>query len=96
MLKQIDETKSIIIEKVLGTEIQQSIATKKFNVLFGQELIQNKQAQNLEKGWSYYKGIIANVDFDTAKEAQDYANKIMNTSCDYNYYIKHKESEVKK
>ena len=91
MLKRIDETQSIITEKVLGTSIEQDIESKTFSVLFGLEIEQKKYAKNLEKGWSYYKGIIASIMFDTIEEAQDYANKIMNTNLDYNDYIKHKE-----
>ena len=95
MLKRIDKMQSIITEKVLGTEIQQDIESKTFSVLFGLEVKQNKMAENLERGWSYYKGIIASIMFDTVEEAQDYAEKIMNTNLDYNDYIKHKEKEKK-
>ena len=93
MLKQIDKTKSIETNKVLGTEILNDVETNRFNVLFGQELQQNKMAISLDRGWSYYKGIIACVDFKTMEEAQNYANKIMNTNLDYNDYLKHKEAK---
>ena len=93
MLKQIDKTQSIITEKVLGTTIEQDIESKTFSVLFGLEIEQNKYAKNLEKGWSYLKGIIASIMFDTIEEAQDYANKIMNTNLDYNDYMKSKEAK---
>lgn len=93
MLKQIDKTKSIETNKVLGTEILNDVETSHFNVLFGQELQQNRTALSLDRGWSYYKGIIACVAFKTIEEAQDYANKIMNTNLDYNDYIKSKEAK---
>ena len=93
MLKRIDKTQSIITEKVLGTSIEQDIESKTFSVLFGLEVKQNKMAENLERGWSYYKGIIASIMFDTVEEAQDYANKIMNTNLDYNDYIKSKKGK---
>ena len=89
MLKQIDKLHSIMTEKILGIEILNSVETNCFNVLFGQELQQNRTALSLDRGWSYYKGIVACVDFKTMEEAQDYANKIMNTNMDYNDYLKH-------
>lgn len=95
MLKRIDKMQSIMTEKVLGTEILSSSELDHYSVLFGLEVKQNKMAENLERGWSYYKGIIASIPFNTVEEAQDYANKIMNTNLDYNDYKKHKEKEGK-
>lgn len=90
MLKQIDQMKSIMTEKVLGTEIEYDVESETFSVLFGLEIEKNKCAKNLERGWSYLKGPVASIMFDTEEEAQDYANKMLNSNLDYNDWLKHK------
>ncbi len=92
MLKQIDKMKSIITEKVLGTSIEYDVDSETFSVLFGLEIEKNKYAKNLERGWSYFKGIVASIMFDTEEEAQDYANKMLNSNLDYNDWLKHKSA----
>ena len=77
-------------EKVLGTEIEYDVESETFSVLFGLEIEKNKCAKNLERGWSYLKGPVSSIMFDTEEEAQDYANKMLNSNLDYSDWLKHK------
>lgn len=91
MLKQIDDIQSITTEKVIGTQIHSQDGH--YNVMFAYEIIVNRYAQEIEAGYSYFAGIMCRVNHNTAEEAQDYANKIINTNMDYNDYLKHKEAK---
>ena len=103
MLKRIDEKQSIVIEEVENTKVKSWVdiqIEKGYGKMVEEDRkeMPNIYKKMLEVNYVFFytktkRVVVCEIVFKTIEEAQDYANKIMNTNLDYNDYKKHKEKE---